>query len=140
MRWRSIVIAALATALMFFSVPDLIRELREGHRLDAAGRVVAGTITRHYQLSSGKGCRGKIEVTYEAGQTRYLVSAGWCGENLVGRQVDVRYLPSEPDISEVLSPALGIKRERRGLGALAVMILIGAAIWGSAYSEWRKGR
>jgi hypothetical protein len=140
MRWRSTILGLSAVTFMFAIGPSLFKDLGDGRKLEEGGRITTGTVIRHYQLPGTRGCRGRVEVAFEADHAQHLVSATWCGEGLTGRPVDVKYLPSEPAVSEVIAPALGIKSERCGLGMALLLASIAVGILFAAYSEWRKGR
>ena len=145
MKWKPIALAIAPIAFLGPFVPTLFADLEANGLLRLRGMTTSGVVSRYYQpMGSGRGCRTLVDVTYEVALVRYVVSSKACGvpeaQLPVGRKLDVRYLPSDPSVSEVIAPWSSIETRRTGSGQLILVALVCFVVWWAAVQEWRRAR
>lgn len=107
-RWICTLLAVVLTVIIARQIPVAYDGIKNTRQLRENGRTITGRVTAHGTLPAGKGCRDQADIGYTVAGSTYTARITGCGaspHNLpVGREVDVRYLPFSPSISQVTVP------------------------------------
>jgi hypothetical protein len=129
--------------LPILASPWLYTEWKTGterNLLETTGQMAGGTVVRHTFRS--KGCRSHLEAEFSVSGTKHIaigtgISCSYDQRNsLLGRSIEVRYLPSAPEIAEVENLTLAIEGKRVSWWTVVLIVGVSLLFWLCAFVEW----
>lgn len=131
-------LSAVLTLVILVRLPALYQDLKDARMLREYGVTTSGLVFAHRSLTSGKGCRTQADVRYTVQGIVHTARITGCGaspNNLpIGREVNVRFLRSDPAIATVVAP--GVEETRPDwpglllmLGALLLLVMVTCREW-----------